>query len=143
MFFNWMKCWVACAVSSEVRKLKTYIRDRNSEIRELSTSLERVVRKSEDLLDDIDRLKEEIERLNVACGQKDICIEARDNQIMLTDKVVKQQQYMIERDTKLRQLEYLDAKLRVETAGEMSNMAGIKDDSNGTDESGINYRSGR
>jgi hypothetical protein len=70
-------------------------------------------------------------------------VESRDNRIMLTEQIVKQQQYMIHRDIELRHLEYLDAGIKVRMAGGQLQGTGIKEDSNGNNESGVNYRAGR
>lgn len=83
-----------------------------------------------------DALESEVEALNLQ-------VQEFENNEMLTAQVVKQQQYMIQRDIELRRLEFLDASIKVNMANSMTDKPGIKDDSNVTNESEVNYRAGR
>tara|TARA_R110002096_G_scaffold66682_5_gene162270 strand:+ start:2587 stop:3015 length:429 start_codon:yes stop_codon:yes gene_type:complete len=141
--FVWAKLKLLSFVAAEVATCRARYNRKCEECRSLLSKIEQMEREADGIRGEYNGLHSRIAQLETEVQQKDLVIEARDNQIMLTDQVVQQQQYMIQRDIELRHLEYLDAGIKVRLAGGQQSNPGIKDDSNGDNESGVNYRAGR
>lgn len=137
---TYLKSRLAAFVSAEVKASQNRYNKKCTECRSLTIRAERSDREAEQAKDMFDKLKEEISVLETAAEQYEIQIERRNNKIMLTNQVVKQQQSMIHRDIALRKLEHITAAAQVEMA---RTHTGIKEDSNATNESDVNYRPGR
>ena len=136
----YFKSCLAGFVSAEVKASQNRYNKKCTECRLLIDRAAKADRESFDSRDKAERLVREVATLEVKCEQYELVVEARDNQIMLTDQVVAQQQSMIHRDIDLRRLEHITASSQVEMA---RTHTGIKEDSNANNESDVNYRPGR
>jgi len=137
---TYFRSWLAGFISAEVKASQNRYSKKCTECRSLSDRALKADRESERSEDVVNQLKREIATLKVECEQYELVVEAKDNQIMLTDQVVAQQQSMIHRDIELRKLEHITAAAQVEMA---RTHTGIKEDSNADNESDVNYRPGR
>lgn len=137
---TYLKSVLAALVSAEVKASQNRYNKKCAECRSLAERSERADREVNQSKDMADSFKRAIKELEEKCEQYELVIESRDNQIMLTDQVVAQQQSMIHRDIELRRLEHITASAQVELA---RTHTGIKEDSDATNESNVNYRPGR
>lgn len=135
-----LRSMLAGFVSAEVKASQNRYNKKCTECRTLTDRALRADREADQSRDMVDGLRREIDILKVNVEQQELVIEARDNQITLTDQVVAQQQSMIHRDIELRKLEHITASAQVEMA---RTHTGIKEDSNAVNESDVNYRPGR
>jgi len=127
-------------VSVETKATQKRYNNKCTECRSLNDRILKSDRESDAARDRIKSLEREVELLKTECEQQELVIESRDNKIMLTEQVVAQQQSMIHRDIELRRLEHITASAQVDMA---RTHTGIKEDSNATNESDVNYRPGR
>lgn len=137
---TYLKSLLAAFISAEVKASQNRYNKKCTECRSLTERAEKSDREANRSKDVVDSLKRTIKEYEEKCEQYELVIEARDNQIMLTDQVVAQQQSMIHRDIELRKLEHITASAQVAMA---RTHTGIKEDSNATNESDVNYRPGR
>lgn len=137
---TYLRSVLAGFISAEVKASQNRYNKKCTECRTLLDRALKADRESDRSRDMVDGLRREIKEFEQRCEQYELVIEARDNQITLTDQVVAQQQSMIHRDIELRKLEHITASAQVEMA---RTHTGIKEDSNAVNESDVNYRPGR
>jgi hypothetical protein len=140
--FGFVRRFILSAASSEVAMLKNRYNSKCTECRSLIEKISLLEEEIEDHLTQKSVVKSHISKLETEITQKDLIIEARDNQIMLTDMVVEQQTQIIKRDLEMRRTEHLDAAVRSHLASVMSGQ-GIKEETRASNESDINYRPGK
>jgi chromosome segregation ATPase len=144
---SWIKSRFASFVSAEVATEKKRYNKKCAECRDLIGRSAESDRLQEDYQRRIAALKDIISRHETEVEQYELLVEELENKATLTDQVVKQQQFMIQRDLENRRLELLTAKLQVSTAhATINGVPGseVKDDQDYADnESDVNYRRGR